>query len=129
MKLIFICFKEIELDDNDKFTLDFSNTEIIYEIDFLTKNDYYITSLNCDLIVNENNDDKSKLIKDLSEKSRFLLEKDPPYQIDINDILYFVRATRLKTVEKRFKFDLPNEIIKSNCWQFKYFDVIEKKKK
>ena len=57
-----------------------------------------------------------------------MLEKDPPYQIDINDILYFVRATRLKTVEKRFKFDLPNEIIKSNCWQFKYFDVIEKKK-
>ena len=126
MKLIFICFKEIELDDNDKFTLDFSNTEIIYEIDFLTKNDYYITSLNCDLIVKENNDDKSKLIKDLSEKSRLLLEKGPPYQND-NEILYFVIATRLKTVEKRFKFDLPNEIIESNCWQYEYFDVIEKK--
>ena len=121
--------KKTPWDDNDKFTLDFSNTEIIYEIDFLTKNDYYITSLNCDLIVKENNDDKSKLIKDLSEKSRLLLEKGPPYQIDINEILYFVRATRLKTVEKRFKFDLPNEIIKSNCWQFEYFDVIEKKKK
>ena len=115
MKPIFICFKEIELDDNDKFTLDFSNTEIIYEIDFLTKNDYYITSLNCDLIVKENNDDKSKLIKDLSEKSRLLLEKGPPYQND-NEILYFVIATRLKTVEKRFKFDLPNEIFESNCW-------------
>ena len=111
----FICFKEIELDDNDKFTLDFSNTEIIYEIDVLTKNDYCITSLNCDLIVKENNDDKSKLIKDLSEKSRLLLEKGPPYQND-NEILYFVIATRLKTVEKTFKFDLPNEIFESNCW-------------
>ena len=34
---IFIYFKEIELDDNNKFTLNFPNTEIIYEIDFLTK--------------------------------------------------------------------------------------------
>ena len=115
MKLIFICFKEIELDDNDKFTLDFSNTEIIYEIDFLTKNDYYITSLNCDLIVKENNDDKSKLIKDLSEKSRLLLEKGPAYQNNINEISYFVRATELKTVGKKlnliYLMKLLNQIV------------------
>ena len=53
MKLIFIYLKEIKLGDNNKFTLDFSNTEIIYEIDFLMKNDYYITSLNCELIIKE----------------------------------------------------------------------------
>ena len=115
MKLIFICFKEIELDDNDKFTLDFSNTEIIYEIDVLTKNDYCITSLNCDLIVKENNDDKSKLIKDLSEKSRLLLEKGPAYQNNINEISYFVRATELKTVGKKlnliYLMKLLNQIV------------------
>ena len=111
----FICFKEIELDDNDKFTLDFSNTEIIYEIDVLTKNDYCITSLNCDLIVKENNDDKSKLIKDLSEKSRLLLEKGPAYQNNINEISYFVRATELKTVGKKlnliYLMKLLNQIV------------------
>ena len=115
MKPIFICFKEIELDDNDKFTLDFSNTEIIYEIDVLTKNDYCITSLNCDLIVKENNDDKSKLIKDLSEKSRLLLEKGPAYQNNINEISYFVRATELKTVGKKlnliYLMKLLNQIV------------------
>ena len=46
MRPIFIYFKEVELNDKNKFTLNFSNMEIVYEIDFLTKNDYYITSLN-----------------------------------------------------------------------------------
>ena len=58
--------------------------EIVYEIDFLTKNDYYITSLNCDLIVKEQIDNKDKLIKELLEKSRSLLKKVSAYQNDIN---------------------------------------------
>ena len=74
MKPIFIYIKEIEL-DNIKFTLDFSNMEMIYEIDFLMKNGFYITSLNCDLNVKEYNGNKRKLVKDLLEKSRLLLEK------------------------------------------------------
>ena len=115
MKPIFIYFKEIELDDNNKFTVDFSNTEIIYEMDFLTKNDDYITSLNSDLIVKEHNDNKSKLIKDLSEKSRLLLEKSPSYQNDINEISNFIRATELKTVGKKlnliYLMKLLNQIV------------------
>ena len=82
MKSIFIYIIEIEF-DNIKFTLDFSNTEIIYEIDFLMKNGFYITSLNCDLNVKEYNDNKSKLIKDLSEKRRLLLEKSATCQNEI----------------------------------------------
>ena len=82
MKPIFIYIKEIEL-DNIKFTLDFSNMEMIYEIDFLMKNGFYITSLNCDLNVKESNDNKSKLIKELSEKSRLLLEMGPTCQNEI----------------------------------------------
>ena len=115
MKPIFICFKEIKLDDNNKFTLNFSNTKIIYEIYFLRKNDYYITSLNCNLIIKGRNDDKSKLIKDLSEKSRLLLEKSPAYQNNINEISYFVRATELKTVGKKlnliYLMKLLNQIV------------------
>ena len=115
MKPIFICFKEIKLDDNNKFTLNFSNTKIIYEIYFLRKNDYYITSLNCNLIIKGQNDDKSKLIKDLSEKSRLLLEKGPAYQNNINEISYFVRATELKTVGKKlnliYLMKLLNQIV------------------
>ena len=55
-----------------------------------------------------------------------MLEKDPAYQNDINEISHFIRATGLKTMEKK-NFDLPNEIIESNYWQYKHFDMIEKK--
>ena len=47
----FIYFKEIALGDDNKFTLDFSNQEFVQEIDFLSNNDYYITSLDCKLKV------------------------------------------------------------------------------
>ena len=76
MKPVFIYFKEIFLDDNDKFTLDFSDTEFIYEIYFLTKNDYYISSLNCNLIVKGNIKKKKKrLIKELSKKVECYLKR------------------------------------------------------
>ena len=79
------------------------------------------------MIVKENVDDKDKLMKELSGKSRLLLEIGPAYQNDINEISYFIRATGLKTVEKKLKFGLPNETTESNCWEYEYFDVIEKK--
>ena len=84
MRSIFIYFREVKLNNKNKFTINFSNTEIVYEIDFLTNNDYYITILNCDLIVKEQIDNKDKLIKELLEKSRSLLKKGSAYQNDIN---------------------------------------------
>ena len=51
MRPDFICFKEIILNDNSKFTLDFSDEEFVKEIHFLTNRDYYITSLSCNLIL------------------------------------------------------------------------------
>ena len=44
MKPCFIYFNEIAL-SNDKFTSDFSDQELVQEIDFLSNNDYYITSV------------------------------------------------------------------------------------
>ena len=38
----------------------------------------------------------------IKEKSRLLLQKGLAYQNDINEISYFIRATRTKTVEKLF---------------------------
>ena len=49
MKPIFIYFKEIPLDQNNRFTLYFSNTDIVYEIHFSSNNDYFLTSMNCNL--------------------------------------------------------------------------------
>ena len=46
---VLIYFRETHLDDNNKFILDFSDQEFVQEIEFLLKNKYYITSLNCKL--------------------------------------------------------------------------------
>ena len=75
MRPCFIYFTEIN--DNDKFTLDFSNEEFIQEVNFSTKNDYFITSLNCNLIVKENIDKKKKLIEDLLKKKSIIIRKRP----------------------------------------------------
>ena len=58
MRPCFIYFNEIKLEDNNKFTFVFSNEEFIQEAIFSTKNDHFITSLNCNLIVKENIDEK-----------------------------------------------------------------------
>ena len=61
MKPCFIYFKEMALSDDIKFTLDFSDQEFVQEIGFLSKNDCYITSLNCELMVKKHiHDDKKK---------------------------------------------------------------------
>ena len=75
MDTIFIYFSEIVLKDNNKITLDFSDKENIQELIFLKNGDYYIISLNCNLIVKEYIDDKERLIKELSQKNRLFLEK------------------------------------------------------
>ena len=54
MKPCFIYFNEIAL-SNDKFTSDFSDQELVQEIDFLSNNDCYITSEACKLKVKKKN--------------------------------------------------------------------------
>ena len=60
MRPCFIYFNEIKLDDNNTFTLNFSNEELKQEVSFSTKNDSFIASLNCNLIVKEHIDKKKR---------------------------------------------------------------------
>ena len=84
----FIYFKEIALDDNNKFVLIFSDEEFIQKINFNKYFNYYIASLDCNLILKEHiKKDKKKEIEELSQKSRLLLEKGAAYQ---NDIGYLI---------------------------------------
>ena len=86
METIFFYFRETPIDINNKFTLNFSNTELISQIIFSTKNDYYITTTNCNLVIANDLDDRLKNIKELSEKGCLLLEKGPAYQFDLCQI-------------------------------------------
>ena len=46
----FLYFKTAEFLKN-KFVLDFLQTEVVHEIRFSTEKEYYITSMNCNLII------------------------------------------------------------------------------
>ena len=82
MRLVLIYFREVHLNEENKFTSDFSDQEFVQKIDFLLKNTYYIATLNCELKV-ENYIHETQKIKDLSTKSRLLLGKGPAVLCDI----------------------------------------------
>ena len=88
MEPIFIYFKEIALNKNNKFTLEFSQIDQIYKVHFSPRKGYFITSMNCDLNLKQGIKNYGVLdkIKELSEKSQLLLEKRPAYQNDIKTI-------------------------------------------
>ena len=83
MNRALIYFKEVILNNDNKFTLDFPDKESVQEVNFVNNLDYYITSLNCKLKVKELNHDKDEKLKNYL-KSRLLLEKGPAYQNDID---------------------------------------------
>ena len=82
MKLVFIYFKEIRFNDNNKFVSDFSDQEFIQKVYFDKNIDYYIASLHCNLILKEEIKKDKKKLKNFLKKSRLLLEKDVDYQND-----------------------------------------------
>ena len=49
MNPVFIYQKEAKLDKNNKFTIDFIDGEIVNLVNFFSKNQYYISSLNCNI--------------------------------------------------------------------------------
>ena len=55
--------------------LDFLQTEVGYQIRFSTEKDYYITSMNFNLIIHDDYEHVTDEIKQLSEKNNLLLEK------------------------------------------------------
>ena len=70
------------------------------EVDFVNNLDYYITSLNCNILLENTihkkdyNNNRKKLIEELSQKSRFLLEKatekGTAYQNDIGWLTSYI---------------------------------------
>ena len=67
MRPVLIYFTGTHLDENTKFTLDFSGQDFVQETEFLSKNKYYIATLNCKLKLEEYIHETKK-IKDLSTK-------------------------------------------------------------
>ena len=69
MKTVFIYFRETLFDDNNKFVLDFSYDEFIQNVDFQKNVNYYIASLDCNLILKEEiKKDKNKKLMNFPKK-------------------------------------------------------------
>ena len=125
MNRALIYFKEVILNNNNKFTLDFPDKESVQEVNFVNNLDYYITSLNCKLKVKELNHDKDEKLKNYL-KSRLLLEKGPAYQNDI-DYLTLKSEWYVKASNHAYRFMLWPKIIDQYSYKYKFWDTVEKK--
>ena len=129
MEPVYIYFKEIALDENNKFILEFSQTDQIYNVHFSPKKDYFITSMNCNLDLQEDLKNTNVLdkIKELSEKSKLLLEKGPAYQNDIKTV--FLWRGVPGSISEKINFDIVLSAAHINLysWHYKLYDVKENK--
>ena len=120
MNVAFIYFDEVPLQDDNKFTLDFSNEEIVQKVNFNKTIDYYIASLDCDLVLKEEiKNERKKLIEKLSEISRELIEKGVAYQVDIgyltSQLSYIYVAPDLENLT--YNWVVQPELFDDNCYK------------
>ena len=126
MEPVFIYFKKAFLNDGNKFTFDFSDEEIFHEVLFSPKNNYYVTSMNCDLkLLQDLNTHRDIFddIKELSDKSRLLLEKDPAYQNDIKNVKLYIGVPGTFTHVPVYPFHLSNAQIQNFSYNYIYYDL------
>ena len=125
MEPIFFYFKETPVGVDNKFTLDFSNTKLIYQINFTTENDYYITTMNCDLVIANDYGRLLDNIKKLSIKSQLLLEKGAAYQFDLSLAGLAVSFPGMN--KKKDKLNLLSDqynVVLFSC-KYKFYDITE----
>ena len=106
----------------------------MHEVNFLNNLNYYITSLNCNLIldniVNDHKDNKcrKKLIEELSQKSRILLKKGAAYQ---NGIGWMTSAIaeyfNFAGFGVTYNFFLYLKTVDESSYKHKFYDIVEKK--
>ena len=111
--------------DNNKFVLDFSDEEFVQRVYFSKKTDYYIASLDCNLILKEYiKKDKEKMIEELSARSRLVLQKGSAYQ---NDFGWLTSATAGYYNFPRFgvtyNFITYPKIIDEYSHKYKFYDT------
>ena len=97
--------------------MDFSDEEFVQETEFLSKNKYSITILNCKLKSKEYFHHKDEKIKKLSEKSRLC----------DNDYLTLGSAWYVKESNHAYHFQLWPDIIHQYSYKYKFWDTVEKK--
>ena len=116
--------------------IDFVDDEIVNFINFSTENQYYISSLNCN--ITKANKKKIRLsstqkkhVDDLSKKSRDLLSKGATYQ---NDLGYLTATLtdnfNLSCVApQKYELVLDAKVVEDNCYKYQFFDTTDNRMK
>ena len=118
----FFYSKETPHEANNKFTLDFSNTELVYQINFPKESDYYITTMNCNLVITNDYGDLLDDIKELSTKIWLLLEKGQAYQFNLSLIdLALSFPSMEKKVDEMYFLSYPENMDRYS-WKCKFYD-------
>ena len=135
MNPIFIYQNEAKLDNNNKFTIDFIDEEVVNLVSFFSKNQYYISSLNCN--ITKANKKKfsfsgsKALVNDLSSISRELLDKGPTVKNDID----YVTATLTDNYDlpeiapQKYKIVLDQKVVNDNSFRYQFYDQVDERLK
>ena len=114
MKPIFIYFKEIPLDQNNRFTLYFSNTDIVYQIHFSSNNDYFLTSMNCNLDLFKDFEAHGDLFDDIKnclKRVAYCLKKAPPTKMILKKSSYGEEHQELPLKVPHFYFNFQMKLL------------------
>ena len=134
MNPVLIYQSETKLDYNNKFTINFIDGDIINKVQFLRKNQYYISSLNCNILKSNNKEvaiDHSKkiLVDDLSIISKELLDKGSDVKNEINYMSSFLPENfdLPNLAPQKYKLKLNPIDIQQNSYSYQFYDAKDKR--
>ena len=133
MNPIFIYQNEVTLKENNKFSLDFLDNQIVNLISFSTNAQYYISSLDCN--ITKANKKKvtfsgdRDLVTNLSKTSRELLDKGVSSKNDISFVTSILTDNYdlPQIATQRYKIELDAKVINDNCYKYQFYDAIDKR--
>ena len=131
MNPVFIYQNEATLDN--KFTIDFIDDEIVNLVNFSSKNQYYISTLNCNITkANEKKITHSgtkALVDELSTLSRELLDKGPTFKNEIDRVTTFLTSNFdiPRIAPQHYKLNVEPKIIEGNCYKYQFYDTTDKR--
>ena len=123
------------LKGNNKFSIEFVDDEIVNFVSFSRSNQYYISSLDCNITkANKKKITHSgtkALIDDLSKTSRELLDKGAAFKNDISQVTSFLTPNfNLPLLApQNYKLVVDPKVINDNCYSYQFYDAVDKRVK
>ena len=135
MNPVLIYQNEAKFDFNNKFTIEFIDNNVDMFVNFSTDRQYYIGSLNCNIVKKNKTlttfESSEENVKKLSKISRNLLSKGASVKNDID----YVTTELLKRYNipdiapQKYKLVKNLKTINDNCYSYQFYDVEDKRLK